>query len=389
MSNRPRVYVAYTGGTIGMNLGDQGLESQPGLLADVFGVHPEFQPASNPNRPDFIIREYDDLIDSSNATPEDWYRIATDIKDRYDDFDGFVVLHGTDTLAYTSSALSFLLENLAKPVVVTGSQIPAVQSRSDGISNIAASIELAGNHPELHEVVVCFGSKILRGNRTTKVSSQAFDAFDTPMVGNIGRVGINIRVFPSRGREERNRKLAARGRCFVRKQRKTPIIGCIRLFPGISHKFVRSVLSSGLHGLVVEAYGAGNAPDRNIKLLEALRTGVESGIVVVAVTQPLHGAASLGAYQAGAALREAGVTSGYDMTTEAAVTKLHYLLSSNAEVEKVRELMSRSLRGELAPIDADSEIPAWRLRPVEIAPFALPEDEVIVVEEDDYSYYEE
>ncbi len=339
-----RVYIAYTGGTIGMKVAGRGLRPAPGLFEELFWQMPEFR---NVDRAQVVIREYKDLIDSANAKPTDWENIALDIQDNYEDFDGFVVVHGTDTLAYTASALSFLLEYQRKPVVVTGSQVPLVYPRTDGRNNLAASVELASRYPKLNQVVVCFGSKILRGNRTTKTSTSHFDAFESPKVADIGSVGIRVRLEPHATRAKG--KAAFDDTPFsVSTVPRRPTVGSLRLFPGIQASFISSLVSTGVDGLVLEAYGSGTAPDEDEDLMKALREGVDAGVSIVAVSQTLRGRTSLSTYAASSALRDCGVLDGRDMTTEAATTKLYYLLAQDRGSGFVRAQMNRSIRGEVS-----------------------------------------
>ena len=190
MINKKRIYVAYTGGTIGMKKSAQGYIPVDGHLTDSINALPEFH---RDEMPSFTINEYQPLIDSSNMTPSDWQRIADDIKEHYDEYDGFVVLHGTDTMAYTSSALSFMFENLNKPIIVTGSQIPLSQLRSDGQVNVLNSLYIAANYP-INEVGLFFNNKLYRGNRSIKAYADGFDAFDSPNMSPLLEAGINISV---------------------------------------------------------------------------------------------------------------------------------------------------------------------------------------------------
>lgn len=333
---RRSVYVAYTGGTIGMMRTAAGYAPAPGFLEAQMREMPEL---GSEQVPAFTVHQYETLLDSANMGPTDWNVIADDIAQNYPKYDGFVVLHGTDTMAYTAAALSFMLEGLAKPVVVTGSQIPIGQLRNDARGNLITSLLVAGMQ-DLSEVCLCFNSKLLRGNRAVKVSATGLDAFDSPNYAPLGDVGIGIEIH-----RERVRKPAG---VPFRLQRCCPgAVAALRLFPGISAEVVANVLQPPLQGLVLECYGVGNAPDRNRDLLAALDEASGRGVVVVDVTQCLRGRVDLGGYAAGSALAEVGVISGHDMTAEAALAKLLYLFGCGLAPAAVKDEMQRDLRGEL------------------------------------------
>lgn len=331
-----RVLVLHTGGTIGMRQGERGYEPAPGNLARLFGAMPELSAAELPA---LELLEFEPLLDSSDMVPADWLRVARAIESRYQEFDGFVVLHGTDTLAFTSSALSFLLEGLGKPVVVTGSQVPLGELRSDARENLINSLLLAGGD-ELSEVCVCFGGRLLRGNRATKVSTGGFDAFDSPNELELARIGVDIEFRPAALRGRRAGTLKVHQLLDV-------AVAAIRLFPGISARLLENLLRDPVQGVVLETYGAGNAPSRNAALLAALREASDRGVVVVNITQCLRGRVDMDGYATGSALKRAGVVSGLDMTPEAALAKLIWLLGRGLDVEEVRRLMPTDLRGEL------------------------------------------
>jgi L-asparaginase len=276
-------------------------------------------------------------------TPRQWVAIARDIAGHYDEYDGFVVLHGTDTMAYTSSALPFLLNGLAKPVIVTGSQIPLCEVRNDARENLITSLLIAANY-DIPEVCLYFGGSLLRGCRAVKVSADGFAAFASPNVPPLGTAGIAIEI-----NRELVRKPRRRGALRV-DELASPVVSALRLFPGIAPELVRNVLRPPLQGLVLETYGVGNGPDQDAAFLGALAEATARGVVIVDCTQCLEGSVDLGAYAAGSALAAAGAVSGFDMTAEAALAKLYYLFSRGYGVEKVKRELQRDLRGEMTTI---------------------------------------
>src|SRR5438874_8224558 len=335
---RKRVYIAYTGGTIGMTPTRHGYTPVPGSLQARMAEMPELR---HPSMPSYRIHEYDPLLDSSNMTPAEWVKIARDIASVYEHYDGFVVLHGTDTMAYTTSALPFLLSGLAKPVIVTGSQIPLCEVRNDARENLITSLLIASSY-DVPEVCLYFGGKLLRGCRAVKVSADGFAAFDSPNFPPLGLVGIDIEINHSFVRPVEDMRPRLSVQDFG-----SPVVSALRLFPGISPELVRNVLRPPLQGLVLEAYGVGNGPDHDGAFLAALEEATSRGVVIVACTQCLEGTVDLGEYATGSALARAGVISGFDMTAEAALAKLYYLFSRGYGPDKVKREMQRDLRGEM------------------------------------------
>ena len=333
---RKRVYIANTGGTIGMVRTRSGYAPKRGSLQQQLAQMPELR---RETMPAYTIHDYEPLLDSSNMTPRDWVKIANDIAANYDRYDGFIVLHGTDTMAYTASALPFMLSGLRKPVIITGSQIPLCEIRNDARENVITSLLLAANYA-IPEVCLYFGGKLLRGCRATKVSAAGFAAFDSPNFPPLGTVGIDISIHRDLVRKPRARR-------FEVQEVARPIVSALRLFPGISPELVRNVLRPPLQGLVLETYGVGNGPDHDRAFLDALAEATTRGVVIVDCTQCLEGTVDLTEYAAGSALAEAGVISGFDMTAEAALAKLYYLFSRGLSPARVKIEMQKDLRGEL------------------------------------------
>ncbi len=335
LTMRKRIYIAYTGGTIGMKPSEDGYIPQKQHLTDAIMKMPDFH---RQEMPEFTINEYQPLIDSSNMSPADWQRIANDIKEHYQEYDGFVVLHGTDTMAYTSSALSFMLENLTKPVIVTGSQIPLSQLRSDGQENLLNSLYIAANFP-IAEVGLYFNNKLFRGNRSIKAYADGFNAFDSPNMAPLLEAGINIKLVQGEISQANEEPL-------ILADITPQPIGVVHLYPGISTELIKNIIKQPVKALIIRSYGVGNAP-QDKDLLECLKEANENGIVVVNCSQCIKGTVNMKGYATGNALSKIGVISGNDMTLEATLTKLHYLLSKNYSQAKICQLLQENLRGEL------------------------------------------
>jgi L-asparaginase len=329
------VLVLHTGGTIGM------VDTPDGSVPAANALAPHIDAViegSEGELPPVTFLELDPLIDSSNATPETWATIAKTIYERREDHTGFVVLHGTDTMAYTTSALSFLLPSFGKAVVVTGSQIPLARARSDGRQNLVGALQIASRF-DVPEVALLFGELLLRGNRATKIDAAGFDAFDSPRFPPLARIGVDIAVNRSLVRVSSLEPELTTGQLAH--------VAAVRLFPGFAASILANICRPPLQGLVIEAYGAGNGPSSDSEFLAAIEAAASQGIVIVIVTQCVRGSVQPGAYATGSALMRAGAVPGFDMTSEAALTKLAVLLGQGLDPTRVAELMQIDLAGEL------------------------------------------
>lgn len=289
--------------------------------------------------PDWVLHEMSPLLDSSDITVKEWNKIARIIYDNYSNYDGFVVLHGTDTMAYTASALSFMLDGLDKPVVLTGSQIPLSEIRSDGRDNLITSLLIAAEGV-VREVCLYFSGKLLRGNRAVKMSADRLVAFDSPNYPHLADVGITIKYNISAIRKYKADKLVIQPFMDVP-------IGVLKVFPGIQFGLFESIMTKKLSGIVLETFGAGNIPSDGGTLIPIISKAFESGSVITVCSQCPSGTVTLGAYETSSALKSAGAVSGMDMTTEAAVAKLYYLFSLGISKDEIKEKMEQNLRGEL------------------------------------------
>ena len=331
-----RILIIYTGGTIGMTRTENGYTPQKDAFHALLRQLPELY---SPGFPSWDIVDMDPPLDSSNITVLEWNAIGEIIFSHYARYDGFVVLHGTDTMAYTASALSFMLRKNNKPVILTGSQIPLCEIRNDARDNLITALLIAAAGL-VHEVCLYFGGKLFRGNRAVKYSADDLIAFESPNYPPLAEAGIEIRYHDSA-------LLPPCDGAFSLQPLMNVPIGVIKVFPGIQFELFDSIMTEKLKGIVIETFGAGNIPRHAGALLPIIRKASENGTVIIVCSQCPHGTVSLGAYETSVALKEAGAVSGYDITTEAAVAKLYYLFSRGLSRDEICVRMERSMRGEI------------------------------------------
>ena len=336
------ILIIYTGGTIGMVQ-----DPEYGSLVPIDFRHiTDHVPELRKFGYNLHSVSFDPVQDSSNIDPYVWTKMAEIIEEGYSHFDGFVILHGTDTMAYSASALSFMLENLRKPVIFTGSQLPIGLLRTDGRDNLITAIEIAaamGNYmPAVPEVCIYFDNKLTRGNRTTKMSAEHFDAFSSPNYPPLAEVGLHLKYFNHLIRHNPDDSILTIHKSFDTN------VAILKLFPGINQRLVKAIINTeGLRGLIVETFGSGNAPTYQW-FLDDLTDFIGTGGIILNVTQCHGGSVEMGLYETSRQMLAAGVVSGKDITSEASVTKLMHLLGRYDSREKVVESLKISLAGEIS-----------------------------------------
>ena len=333
------ILIIYTGGTIGMVN-----DPRTGALVPFdFKQIQQNVPELGRLNYHLDVHSFDPIIDSSNMTPIVWAELAQLIEKKYSEYDGFVILHGSDTMAFTASALSFMLENLSKPVVLTGSQLPIGEIRTDAKENLITALEIAATknngNAMVPEVCIYFDYQLFRGNRSIKYNSEKFEAFISPNYFLLAEAGVSLSFYNN----------------YILPYPADPLkvhlnlnanIGVLKLYPGISLQAVQAVTLSAVDAIVMESFGAGNTTTASW-FTDCLQVALDSGKIIVDITQCQQGSVELGMYETSKKLQQIGIVSGYDMTFEAAITKLMYLMGQGSEKTEVTKLMEQSLRGEL------------------------------------------
>lgn len=345
MTKKPNILLIYTGGTIGMVK-----DYKTGALRSFdFDKLLKHIPEINHLKCSISSISLEEPIDSSNMNTGNWVVISEIIEDNYEKFDGFVVLHGSDTMSYTASAISFMFENLSKPIIFTGSQLPIGDLRTDAKENLITSIEIASaqenGKPIISEVCLYFEYKLYRANRTTKINAEHFQAFTSPNFPPLCESGVHLKF---------NKQLIYKPTIIkplkVRKRLDNNVV-ILKIFPGITKTVVESVLNSkGLKGVILETFGSGNAPTEEW-FINLLKETINKGVHIVNVTQCVNGSVIMGHYETSIELEKIGVISGNDITTESALAKLMYLLGENIPKNKFKYFFETQLRGEISVVE--------------------------------------
>lgn len=340
MAKKSGILLIYTGGTIGMINDPVTGQLKPFNFARLLDEVPELRKFET----NIDTHSFENPIDSSNMHPGTWVKLARLIEKNYNLYDGFVILHGSDTMAYTASALSFMLENLGKPVILTGSQLPIGTIRTDGKENLITAIEIAAakhnGKPAVPEVSVYFEYRLFRGNRTLKVNAEHFRAFKSPNYPSLVDAGVHLKYNTAAIMPLPKGKLKVFTKLDLN-------VGILKLFPGITPQLIDAVLGiKDLRGLVLETFGAGNAPTDKW-FIKALEKAIKKGLIVLNVTQCYAGRVEQGRYQTSSELKKIGVVGGDEMTTEAAITKLMYLTGKEKTSKTIISQLKKNLRGEL------------------------------------------
>lgn len=331
------ILIIYTGGTIGMQSSEQGYVPVPGFEAL---IEERLAHSHHALLPDFDIIELNPLIDSANLSPHHWNLIADPIIKNYEKYDGFIVLHGTDTMAYSASMLSFILQGLNKPVIFTGSQIPLSQLRNDALDNLITSMLLATDNA-IHEVCIYFSGRLLRGNRSSKIKATGLDAFDSPNYPWLGQVGLHIELHS-------NLFFTTKEQAFINPKFNDNYVSILPIHPGLNGDIVDFMCNSNnCKAIILRSYGVGNLPNHNKSLMDALQRASNKNVILVNISQCLQAEIIQGQYACSSILNTMGVISGAEMTLEATYTKLHFLLSSGLKTGEVKAMFTNSLAGEI------------------------------------------